>query len=288
MLLFGEDFKIEIDEESGTPRAIVSLSDPYEMNWLREERAWGEVAGFRLLFTECEEGGVCVHLENAARSLGLTVRRWVEGGAYREEYTFRNLTDGEVLLSEETVSLAFPYSDHFNKALGDMIHRRCNSHIYCAEDVCNIHSVKLDGQPPYLIQEATAGRFVGYGLSMDVAIAEFGSHDRGTVLLYPEAVALAAGESVSFCFRFFFAEERPPISPVTLDRYSAFESEVFTLSVLWEEPITAIAAEADGEEIPLRVEGCSAVGEVCFSTVGERRIRVERSEEHSLNSSHAT
>jgi len=46
MELLCKDFKIVIDEFSGSPIEITSLEDEYHMNWVREDYIWGKVNGF--------------------------------------------------------------------------------------------------------------------------------------------------------------------------------------------------------------------------------------------------
>ena len=96
MLLLTDKIRVEIDERTGSPTALVSPGDRHRMNWIRGDHPFGTVLGFSLLSVECREGGVLATYRAEAQPLLLTVRRRAEGDTYREVYTFRNAGEGEV------------------------------------------------------------------------------------------------------------------------------------------------------------------------------------------------
>ena len=272
MDLFGKDFKVTLDERTGRPIALVSLSDPYGMNWIRADYPWGDVLGFHFDKVEAKEDFVSAYATNEEKTLSLTIKRYVKNGRYCEEYVFENVSDTPAALSEKT-GIVFPYNDLFDKK-ENMIHTRSNSHVWCAGDVCNIHSVKLDGQKPYLIQKATEGSFWGYGLLCDICATDNASQDRGYIVLYPQKAVLQCGDSVKIAFEFYFSDDRESISFVSADKYSGFLGEEFALHLQYDEPIQSISAVCGEEKIAFEIQNEKAFAKASFDTLGEKKIDV--------------
>ena len=274
MELLCENFKVLIDEVTGSPTKISSLLDSYEMNWIRGDYPWGSVLGMDIQRVDKTYRGVCIWEINKDRTLGVKIERYVENERYHETYVFENLSDISPVLLNDTVGIVFSYNDLFDKK-DNMIHTRCNSHVWCADDVCNIQSVKLDGKSPYLIQRATCGSFSGYGLLCDISAAQNASHDRGNIVLYPKKCVLNVGESLSFAFDFYFSAEREPISYITSDHYSGFIGDMFSISINWYEKIESLCGEVCGESISFQVNDNHAVANIKFNSVGEKTVNFE-------------
>lgn len=274
MELSCDKFKIIIDDISGCPVNITSLEDEYGMNWIRSDYPWGRVDGFENLTTEKIANGVFVTGINNEHNLRLTINRFISNEKYFEEYIFENISDRTTVISPENIGIVFPYNCLFDKK-ENMIHTRCNSHIWCAEDICNIHSVKLDGKKPYFIQKAIKGSFSGYGLLCDISAAPNGSWDRGNIVLYPKETVLQKGEKTTFAFEFYFSDKREEISPVSADKYSGFLNDKFEISVNWSEKIETASATIGDKNIPLEIKENSAAGTLSFDSLGEKRVNLK-------------
>ena len=272
MELLSQDFKITIEDASGTPKELICRWDDYGMNWIRGDYAWGTVDGFDLVRVEKMEGGVLVWKVNREQTMRLAIKRYVKNKKYCEEYVFENISPAEILVREDDIGIVFSYNDLFDRK-ADMLHTRCNSHVWCVGDACNIHSVKLDGQKPYLIQRATCGSFSGYGLLCDICATPNASHDRGSIVLYAREAVLQSQETMRFAFELSFSEAREPISRVGADRYSGYVGETFSLFVDWQEEIRDLCVTAEGKEIACEIDGSTARASVCFDCVGEKKIR---------------
>ena len=183
MDLLCKDFKVSIDEKTGSVSDIISLKDKYSMNWVRRDYIWGNVEGFVTENIEKTQSGILVSKIDKNGNLKLMVERFIKNGKYCEEYIFENISNTEIVISQENIGIVFPYNCLFDKK-ENMLHTRCNSHVWCAEDICNIHSVKADGKEPYLIQKSVKGSFYGYGLLCDINAAPIASWDRGNIILY--------------------------------------------------------------------------------------------------------
>ena len=274
MELLCGDFTVLIDEVTGSPTKMISLLDSYEMNWIRSDYPWGSVLGMDIYQVDKTSRGVCIWGINKDRTLGVKIERYVESGKYHETYAFESLSDSAPVLLNDTVGIVFPYNDLFDKK-ENMLHTRCNSHIWCADDICNIQSVKLDGKSPYLIQRATCGSFSGYGLLCDISVAQNASHDRGNIVLYPKKCVLNSGESVSFAFDFYFSDVRKPISYITADRYSGFIGDAFSISIHWYEKIESLCVNLCDENVSFRIDDNQAAVSLTFDSVGEKTVRFE-------------
>ncbi len=274
MELLCGNFTVLIDEVTGSPTKMISLLDSYEMNWIRSDYPWGSVLGMNIYQVDKTSRGVCLLGINEDRTLGVKIERYVESGKYRETYVFENLSDSAPVLLNDTVGIVFPYNDLFDKK-ENMLHTRCNSHIWCADDICNIQSVKLDGKGPYLIQRATCGSFSGYGLLCDISVAQNASHDRGNIVLYPKKCVLNSGESVSFAFDFYFSDVREPISYITADRYSGFVGDIFSISIHWYEKIESLCIDFCDENNSFQIDGDRAAISLTFDSAGEKTVSFE-------------
>ena len=91
MELLSGDFKVTIDEKTGSPTSIISLKDEYKMNWIRSDYEWGKVNGFKTENIEKTNSGISVSGFNSDRKLKFTVNRFIKNGKYFEEYTFNNI-----------------------------------------------------------------------------------------------------------------------------------------------------------------------------------------------------
>ena len=271
MELLCENIRVLIDDVTGAPRELTSPLDPYKMNWIRGDYPWGTVIGTEPRRVEKTDRGVRLYGENEDKTLGVVVERYMENGKYRETYTLVSLSDSAPVVLDDTVGIVFPYNDLFDKK-ENMLYTRCNSHIFCAEDICRIHSVKLCGRGPYLVQRALSGRFSGYGLLCDICAAWIASHDRGSIVLYPQKRVLGRGESASFAFEFYFSDQREPISPITADRYSGFIGDAFSITVDWCEPIESLSAEVGDEPIAFEVSENRATAGITFDSIGAKTV----------------
>ena len=274
MELLCESFQVLIDDSTGFPTKMISLLDPYEMNWIRGDYPWGSVLGMDIQRVDKTDRGVCVWGLNENRTLGVKIERYVNGGKYSETYVFENLSNSDSVLLNDTVGIVFPYNDLFDKK-ENMLHTRCNSHIWCSDDICNIQSVKLDGKSPYLIQRATCGSFSGYGLLCDISVTKNASHDRGNIVLYPKKCVLNSGETVSFAFDFYFSDVREPISYITCDHYSGFVGDKFSISVNWYEKIESLCGEVCGDSLSFQINDDHAVSSIIFDSIGEKTVNFE-------------
>ena len=274
MILLGDKIEVEIDEKSGTPTFIGAVCDGYRMNWISASAPFGSVGGFSLTRVGVSDGVVTLGMENAEGTMRLSVVRGIFDGAYREEYRFCNISTEEIELSEENVGIVFPYNCIFDKK-ENMHHKRCNSHIWCADEVCNIQSVKLSGQAPYLLQRAVCGDFSGYSLLCDVVNVTYGADDRGSIVLHPKKRTLAPDDECSFVFLYDFFENRQVLSPISASKYSLFVGESTEITAEADADINSISAECEGKEIHFEVNGRIAVARASFERTGEKKISIE-------------
>ena len=268
-----ENFKVCIDQNTGSLTKIVSLKDQYQMNWVRGDYPWGKVDGFEFANIKKTKNGCTIVSFDNTQKIKLTVNRYIKNEKYYEEYVFENISASSIVLSQENIGIVFGYNCIFDKK-DNMLHTRCNSHIWCADNICNIHSVKLDGQKPYFVQKAISGSFLGYGLICDINAVPNASWDRGNIVLYPNTLTLQKGEKTVFAFEFYFLDEREEISPVSADKYSCLINDEITVSINWHEDIKNIFSEVNNERISFKIDANKAVGKLKFKTLGEKKLNI--------------
>lgn len=273
MKLAGKNFVVEINEQNGNPTELLFCDDSYRMNWIRNDYTGVSVIGYQNETIEANKCEISVIGFNSDRTVKLTINRFIKDGKYCEEYIFKNTADSAVSVDEDNTGIVFPYNCLFDKK-ENMLHTRCNSHVWCAGEVCKIQSVKLDGTKPYLIQKAVKGHFAGYGLLCDIAVTPNASFDRGYIVLYPQATVLAPGEEERLCFEFYFSDKREELSFVTADKYSGFLQEEFRINVKAEKVIESISAECENKEIVFETNGKSAWTTLKFDKLGEKKLNL--------------
>ncbi len=235
---------VEFNDITGETKRIEYGADKYHMNWIRSEKQWGISEGFAVKSVEMQENGVFIHKSNGC--LSLDVKKYLCGGKYYEEYTLTNISDKSQTISKETFPLLFAYSCFFDKN-PDMLH----NHVWCANDVCKLYSIKLDGSYPYLYQRTISGKFSGYGLQSDVSVTVLASHDRGAILLYPKDSILNPNEKTVFSFEFSFVNHRPDKDDFCAyaDKYTGVKGDIFKFTVCAQKPIKSAEFYVDNERM---------------------------------------
>lgn len=263
---------VEFNNVTGETERIEHSDDIHHMNWIRSGKQWGMSEGFVTESVEIRENRVLIH--KSGNYLSLDVEKYLHNGKYYEKYTLTNTSDKSQMISKENFSLLYAYSCFFDKN-PDMMHNRCNTHVWCAEDVCKLYSIKLDGSCPYLYQRAILGKFCGYGLKTDVSVTTLASFDRGGILLYPMNNFINPNEKAVFGFEFSFVNHRPDKDDFCAyaDKYTGTEGDMFKLTVCAENPIKSAEFYVDGAyKGKMNIENHSAYAIWKSSADGEHKI----------------
>lgn len=199
-------------------KELIFSNDPYGMNWLREDFAYGEV--------KCPKE-LCGSVQN---------RR--DGDKVYTEVTISNPGRKPYFTDKTSISIAFPLVDKYESSRVCM-EQRCHTHIFCGGNVSYICALRMGGQAPHLGMVLTEGSLSGYSIERNIVSQ---SNDRGCFLLHPSPMEIGAGESVTLQWmifshegkRDFFAkleQYQPHFVTVWADRYVLFPGEKSTLYV---------------------------------------------------------
>ncbi|MGN0315045.1 MAG: hypothetical protein ACI4EG_09695 [Fusicatenibacter sp.] len=244
-------------------KQLIFSSDPYKMNWIREDFSYGEVA--------CP-ADISVHREDHQ-----------EGDVYRTDFVFTNCSQKPVYTRVDSISIRFPMPDRYEGS-DVCIPFRCNTHIFCGGPVSYVCALRMGGEAPHLGMVVTKGSLAGYSVERNV---QYMSNDRGCFLLHPSPVKLAPGESMELSWTIFPHDGKEDFRrklrsfagyvEVCADRYVLFEGETARIRI--RPSFTARCVKANGHL--LQKCGESYVYEFPADRCGEQMISVDADEVHT-------
>lgn len=229
-------------KEVDAVKELIFDNDPYGMNWLREDFAYGEV--------KCPKQ-LCGEVKN---------RR--EGDTVYTEVTISNPGKKPYFTDKTSISIAFPLVDKYESSKVCM-EQRCHTHIFCGGQISYICALRMGGQAPHLGMVLTKGSLAGYSIERNLVSQ---SNDRGCFLLHPSPMEIKAGESVTLEWIIFshegmfehslqtpdffrkLAQYHPHFVKVWADRYVLFPGERNTLRIC--PAFTAEKVTVDGQALP--------------------------------------
>lgn len=199
-------------------KELVFGHDPYGMNWLREDFAYGKIDGPEEL---------CYSIENMRDRDTITTQITISNPGPKPFFTHKG-----------SIGITFPLTDKYESSQTCM-KRHCHTHIFCGGNVSYICALRMGGEAPHLGMVLTKGYLAGYSVQRNLLNQ---SNDRGCFLLHPGAMELAAGESTVLEWKIFRHEGRadffkkleqynPRFIEVTAERYVLFEGEKNVLRI---------------------------------------------------------
>lgn len=153
--------------------------DKYNMNWLREDFAYGEV-----LCPEAVEASVS--------------SQWAEG-VLTTSFRLKNTSDKPLFTGLSEISIRLPLEDRYEDS-GTCMTRRCHTHLFCGEDITYAYALRMGGEAPHLGMVVTKGSFGAYSIERDLAKM---SNDRGCFLLHPVPMEWLPGEEKKLQWKLF-------------------------------------------------------------------------------------
>ena len=181
----------------GTDMNWLLSADARQYDWVDGRYAWGtgslRINGEAFSWRRpAETGGVRVSVE-----------RTTTGGVLEERYTFANVTNYPVTLTE--IDIHTPFNDNFPPKSAEKFNRRCFAHVWPGGDAGWVAASRISGQAPHLGLAVTEGTLSGYELKERAR--EKGSSDfRGVIALSPADVRLLPGERTSIAWKVFAHE----------------------------------------------------------------------------------
>lgn len=216
-------------------KELVFSNDPYGMNWLREDFAYGEV--------KCPK-----ELCGSAASKK-------DGDKVYTKITISNPGRKPYFTDKTSISIAFPLVDKYEGSKICM-EQRCHTHIFCGGEISYICALRMGAQAPHLGMVLTKGSLSGYSIERNLVSQ---SNDRGCFLLHPSPMEIKAGESVTLEWMIFPHEGKedffrklsqycPHFVTVRADRYVLFPGEKNVLRVC--PAFAAGQVTVDGRKLP--------------------------------------
>lgn len=211
-------------------KELIFSNDPYGMNWLREDFAYGEV--------------------RCPRELCSQVQTRREGDRVYTEIRITNPGRKPYFTDKTSVSIAFPLVDRYDGSRVCM-EQRCHTHIFCGGDISYVCALRMGGQGPHLGMILTQGSLAGYSIERDTGKR---SNDRGCFLLHLSPAELGAGESMVLTWTIFRHEGKadffeklkvycPRFVEVQAHRYVLFPGEENTIRICPAFPAGRVAVD---------------------------------------------
>lgn len=244
-------------------KQLIFPCDKYEMNWIREDAAWGE--------TVTPYGLVC------------RVEREAVGVTIVERYIFKNTLDRYIFTHRGSVSVCTPFPDSY-PSTETCIGHRCHVHVWCGEDVSYVMALRMGGEPPHLGLVVTRGALGAYRIVRDVKTM---SNDRGIFWLNVAPMTLAPGEEYVLEWVIFphegvedFFNRLRTVNPrhidVETEGYNLFSGEAVRISF---KPVFAfdpasVTVTRDGRPVDFICRDGAVCLEDDTREIGERRYDV--------------
>lgn len=226
---------------------LIFQKDQYNMNWFRQDFAYAKVT--------CPKG----------IEADVTNRR--EGDLLYTEICLKNITDKAIFTSLTDIGIYFPVEDKYESSEVCM-KERCNTHIFCGEDISYLMALRMGGEAPHLGMILTEGSLGGYSIERDIAKM---SNDRGCFILHPMPMELAPGEESRICWTVFphqgkddFEEKISSMRrfvKAEASQYVLFPEEECTLTVKTSFPAEYISVKLEGKELCGKVEQSEGAGQ---------------------------
>lgn len=199
-------------------KELIFSNDPYGMNWLREDFAYGEM--------KCPKE-LCGSVESRK-----------DGDMVYTKITISNPGRKPYFTDKTSISISFPLVDKYEDSKICM-EQRCHTHIFCGGEISYICALRMGGQAPHFGMVLTKGSLSGYSIERNLVSQ---SNDRGCFLLHPSPMEMKAGESVTLEWTIFshdgkddffrkLEQYHPHFVTVWADRYVLFPGEKNTLRI---------------------------------------------------------
>lgn len=286
-------FKIELNAETGNMTSLIIAEDGHRMNWCGGTHEWGEFlcGGYvyennkyvpkrsRLIsFREDKDKAESIFSNGKIETR--VYRSFTENGNFKEEYTFKNISDSDVFFRKGEFGIYTPFADEYIKAAQSLA-KRCNTHIWCGENVSWINALRQGKSNLniglFLSEESLAC------YSIDRDNQKLMHETRGNIILNPAAAALVPEEAITVAWEIFvhsgteeFEEKFKKhfgIGNIITDRYTYYENE--DISFGFECDSDAVKISCGNEEVPfLRNNGMITVNYTPKHT-GEYKFFIE-------------
>jgi len=240
---------------------MILNNDKYKMDWTDGAVKWGTV--------------------KLPKTLKCEVSRNDDGDIVYEKYTFTNISDKDVFTSLKDISIYTPFNDNYTDAKTCMTNR-CHTHIWCAENVTYVMTLRMGGEPPHLGLVLTEGSIGGYSVERDISKM---SNDRGNFILHPSPVALAPDESFTISWTLFPHNGKEDFYNklkhsknyiyVKTDNYIVFKDEKIHIEIEPYFEIEKITIMRNAEKVNYSIQNKKIIIDEMPQNIGEYRYDIQ-------------
>lgn len=249
---------------------IIHPNDPYQMNWVKEGRFWGNIELKVPLTVSCQ--------------------RELKQNYLREHFCFTNQTAEPIYTQIKDIAIEVPFPDEYHEAKISET-SRCHTHIWCGESSSYVLGIRMNGVGPHLGLILQQGSLVKYSIQREGSKL---SNDRGTFFLHPAPMKVLPQETIVLSWdlhwvsnREEFEERRkeyPNQGTVSLEHFVQLGEESCKGKILFSPQAQfqskEVSLEINGETQEITIEQNQAKF-TFFGEVGEYRGNIRYGKYHS-------
>lgn len=207
----------------------------------------------------------------------IQVQRHLEQLDLVETYTFKNITDSDLKLSN--IGIYVPLNDNYPDAV-TCLNSRTHVHIWAGDNAAYINAMQMSGKSPHVGLVLLNGCIDGYNIderSLEHAYSNF----RGVISLKIADMHLAANESQTISWKIFahngwndFYQKivAQGAAHVSCDKYVLEKNEKVTVSFFSKQKSDSIWISCNGKHLLCMRNGEFWQAEVPLTTIGDNEI----------------
>ena len=212
-----------------------------------------------------------------AGDIEIRVKRQMEGDDLVEHYTFRNLGNTTVKLTD--LGIYTPFNDNYPDA-ATCVSSRVNTHIWNGKNGAYVNAMQMGGNAPHVGLVVTKGSIDGYEIN-ERSISQSLSNFRGVMSLTPADMTLKAGERHEVSWRLFSHQGADDFYVqllkrggvyVSCDKYVLEKGEKLKAVLHTDGSVKDVKAFYKGEEISCRKKGNTWTAKAKLQTLGDNAI----------------
>ncbi|MFA5206096.1 MAG: hypothetical protein WC708_16995 [Lentisphaeria bacterium] len=283
--------QLSFDLKTGFINEITDINDEYKSNWVLSNSQWGRVQGFDVESVSDDEKGITVFAAGTALDsdgLSLKIKREMTANGYIESYTFKNKTDAEFFVTQETFGIYFSFNS-IMEGLSKNLNHVSNAHVWCGDRVCWICGKKINGQDNKLIINMTNGLISDYSISRDVSRTLIAADYRGDIVLNPTPCIIDHNGELTISFEYFFTTleeekalaERDNFINVYANTYTEFIGNTIHCFIEYNGKINDIKVICNKKEVEIKNREQLITWDVKSDNWGEITIDVYVNDKHT-------
>jgi hypothetical protein len=202
-------------------------------------------------------------------------------------YTITNTSSSPLSLAEGDFGIILPLPDNYPAAVTALTHR-ANVHIWTGGSTAWIEAERMNGTPPHLGLVLTQGSLTAYSITdrpMD-------SNDRGTFVVHPPSMTLAAGKSTTIAWSLFWnvgwddffakAMLTPEYTRLQAEHYTVIEGQPLRITADAHDSLAGARLTANGHPVEAVVRGNHIDATYTPTGLGIQRVELTRGNQSTI------